>query len=113
MGEVFRFNLELGRFMNEFEVAIGDDGTRIPGAGALQGVEGLITRKKGACRLILSIALIHQSVAVEIDSSLLEILPPVPVAGRSEVKASGSIDNYRQLVAKTARNRLLQPVLAP
>ena len=82
-------------------------------AGVLQGVEGLITRKKGECRLILSIALIHQSVAVEIDSSLLETLPPVPVAGRSEVKASGSIDNYRQLVAKTARNRLLQPALAP
>jgi transcription antitermination factor NusG len=82
-------------------------------AGVLQGVEGLITRKKGACRLILSIALIHQSVAVEIDSSLLEILPPVSGAGRSEVKASGSIDNYRQLVAQTARDLPLQPILAP
>ncbi len=82
-------------------------------AGVLQGVEGLITRKKGACRLILSIALIHQSVAVEIDSSLLEIVSPLPRASRSEVKASGSIDNYRQLVAHTTSDLPLQPILAP
>jgi transcription antitermination factor NusG len=81
-------------------------------AGILQGVEGLITRKKGACRLILSIALLHQSVAVEIDGSLLEILPPVPWVGRWEMKASGSIDNYRQLLAQTARDLPLQPIIA-
>jgi transcription antitermination factor NusG len=70
-------------------------------AGILQGVEGLITRKKGACRLILSIALIHQSVAVDIDGSLLEILPAVPREGTSEMKAAGSIDSYRQPVAQS------------
>jgi transcription antitermination factor NusG len=82
-------------------------------AGILQGVEGLITRKKGACRLILSIALIHQSLAVEIDGSLLEILSPVPRVGRSEMKANGSTGNYRQLVAQTARDLPLQPIIAP
>lgn len=82
-------------------------------AGILQGVEGLITRKKGACRLILSIALIHQSVAVEIDGSLLEILPPVLRVGGSEMKASGSIDNYRQLFAQTAGDLPLQSTIAP
>lgn len=37
MGEVFRINLELGRFMSEFEVDVGGDDTTSVGAGALQG----------------------------------------------------------------------------
>ncbi|KIW29599.1 uncharacterized protein PV07_05405 [Cladophialophora immunda] len=37
MGEVFRFNLELGRFMNEFEVDVGGDDLNSMGGGALQG----------------------------------------------------------------------------
>ncbi len=37
MGEVFRFNLEMGRFMTEFEIDIGGDDTNTVGAGALQG----------------------------------------------------------------------------
>jgi transcription antitermination factor NusG len=82
-------------------------------AGVLKGVEGLITRKKGACRLILSIALIHQSVAVEVDSSLLEILTSVPQVGRSELKVRGSIDNDSQLVAQTAGDLSLQLTIAP
>ncbi|KAJ9614081.1 Small ribosomal subunit biogenesis [Cladophialophora chaetospira] len=37
MGEVFRFNLELGRFMNEFEIDVGGDDAAFGGGGALQG----------------------------------------------------------------------------
>lgn len=37
MGEVFRINLELGRFMNEFEIDVGGDDPNSAGAGALQG----------------------------------------------------------------------------
>jgi len=37
MGEVFRINLEVGRFMNEFEVDVGGDDLNSAGAGALQG----------------------------------------------------------------------------
>jgi len=37
MGEVFRINLELGRFMNEFEVDVGGDDLTSAGGGALQG----------------------------------------------------------------------------
>ncbi len=54
--------------------------------GTLQGLEGLVTRKKGACRLVLSIALIHQSVAVEIDAGLLETLRPAAHAGSLKTK---------------------------
>ena len=37
MGEVFRFNLELGRFMNELEISVGADEVRTLSSGALQG----------------------------------------------------------------------------
>ncbi|KAL9619586.1 MAG: hypothetical protein Q9160_005773 [Pyrenula sp. 1 TL-2023] len=37
MGEVFRINLEQGRFMREFEVDVGGDDRTSSGAGALQG----------------------------------------------------------------------------
>ena len=37
MGEVFRLNLELGRFMKGFEVDVGGDDLRSAGAGSLQG----------------------------------------------------------------------------
>ncbi|KAK5945937.1 Small ribosomal subunit biogenesis [Knufia obscura] len=37
MGEVFRINLELGRFMNEFEVDVGGDDMTSSGGGAMQG----------------------------------------------------------------------------
>ncbi|OCT46290.1 Ribosome biogenesis protein ENP2 [Cladophialophora carrionii] len=37
MGEVFRFNLELGRFMSEFEIDVGGDDLNTIGGGALQG----------------------------------------------------------------------------
>ncbi|PPJ49517.1 hypothetical protein CBER1_01907 [Cercospora berteroae] len=37
MGEVFRLNLELGRFMKGYEVDVGGDDVNTVGAGALQG----------------------------------------------------------------------------
>lgn len=51
-------------------------------SGALQGLEGFVIRKKGGCRLVLSISLIHQSVAVEIDASALESLRPSAIAAK-------------------------------
>jgi transcription antitermination factor NusG len=57
--------------------------------GALKGLEGLVIRKKGACRLVLSIALIHQAVAVEIDASLLEPVDPMTRVARGTLKSAG------------------------
>jgi hypothetical protein len=37
-------------------------------------LQGLVTRQKNHCRIVVSIPLIHQSVAVEIDAHLLEPL---------------------------------------
>ncbi len=40
--------------------------------GALEGVEGVLVRKKNLCRLILSVQMLAQSVAVEIDAMDVE-----------------------------------------
>lgn len=48
--------------------------------GSLEGVEGVLTRKKNLYRLVLSVEMLAQSVSVEIDA-----LDVVPVALRGEV----------------------------
>jgi transcription antitermination factor NusG len=40
--------------------------------GALEGVEGILVRKKNACRLVLSIALLMRSAAVEVEADDVE-----------------------------------------
>ena len=40
--------------------------------GALEGVEGILIRKKNLCRLVLSVAMLSQSVAVEVQAHDVE-----------------------------------------
>ena len=49
--------------------------------GTLEGVEGILVRKKNLFRLILSVNMLAQSVAVEIDAADVE--PVVPKVGRA------------------------------
>jgi transcription antitermination factor NusG len=48
--------------------------------GPLQGAEGILIRRKGSCRLVLSIDLIMRSVAAEVDESDVE---PIAEYGQS------------------------------
>jgi len=43
--------------------------------GALESVQGILVRKKNLCRLILSVDMLAQSVAVEVDASDVEPCP--------------------------------------
>lgn len=45
--------------------------------GAFEGLEGMVIRRKNGCKLVVSIDLIHQAVALEISADLLE-----PLQGR-------------------------------
>jgi transcription antitermination factor NusG len=58
------------------------DGDRVRiKAGPLAGLEGIVSRKKDALRLVLSIQILGQSAAVEIDGCVVERLSPFrPVA---------------------------------
>jgi len=46
--------------------------------GPLLGLEGILTRKKGAARLVVSMEMLGRSAAVEIDVSNVERLGPFP-----------------------------------
>ena len=43
--------------------------------GALQGIEGYLVRQSNDCRFVLSVQLINQHAAVEVDASLLQSIP--------------------------------------
>lgn len=45
--------------------------------GSLQGVEGVLVRKKNLYRLVLSVDMMAKSVAVEIDTTDVEPVPPL------------------------------------
>ena len=48
-------------------------------SGTLQGLEGILVRKKSLFRLIISLEILGRSAAVEIDTSRLEWLGPSPI----------------------------------
>ena len=41
-------------------------------AGPLQGLEGVLLRKKNLCKLLLSVEMLERSVAVEVDAFMVE-----------------------------------------
>jgi transcription antitermination factor NusG len=55
-------------------------------SGPLRGLEGLLVELKGSHRLVVSVALLQRSVAVEIDSALVKALRSAP-AKHAQTKA--------------------------
>ena len=47
--------------------------------GVFEGLEGVVVRYNNSCKLVVSIGLIHQSVALEIDADSLEHVRPLCV----------------------------------
>jgi len=45
-------------------------------SGPLAGIEGILARKKDACRLVISVQMLGRSAAVEIDASEIERVQP-------------------------------------
>jgi transcription antitermination factor NusG len=57
------------------------------GAGSLRGLEGIVVKMKENHRLVVSVTLLRRSVAVEIDSSLVEpFRKAAPVGEESQTK---------------------------
>lgn len=52
--------------------------------GPLAGVAGVLERIKSGCRLLISVNFLQRSVAVEVDSALVEPLRPRSILGNSE-----------------------------
>lgn len=55
--------------------------------GAFEGLKGIVIRHKNQCKLVVSIDLIHQSVALEINADLLE---PLQARDASHLSHAGS-----------------------
>ena len=64
--------------------------------GSLEGVEGILVRKKSQYRLVLSVNMLAQSVAVEIDASDVE---PVSAPGSAGLLAAGQFSSGEALSA--------------
>jgi transcription antitermination factor NusG len=65
-------------------------------AGTLEGLEGVVIRRKSGLRLVLSMSLINQSVAVEIEASLLEPVQAIAARrGNHEPRALVQSSNAR------------------
>jgi len=47
-------------------------------SGPLKGLEGIVTRRKNQYRIVVSIALIHQSITAEVEAQQLESLETFP-----------------------------------
>ncbi len=45
--------------------------------GVMQGIEGILVRKSNSLRFVLTLNLINQRAAVEVDADALETLPPI------------------------------------
>jgi transcription antitermination factor NusG len=73
--------------------------------GALEGLEGILVRKKNLCRLVLSVDMLAQSVAVEVNAWEIE-----PCRDASDIGARTPSDDLRQsriLRMSPARNAAL------
>lgn len=63
-------------------------------AGALEGLEGILVRKKDQWKLVLSVEMLERSVAVEVDASIVERVSatrPVPAPRALAATASARI----------------------
>jgi hypothetical protein len=74
--------------------------------GSLQGVEGLLTRKKNLFRLVLSVSMLAQSVSVEIDASDVEPVKPAASNGVNTVGELTGIPNVYQPLSHDVRDGL-------
>lgn len=74
--------------------------------GSLQGVEGLLTRKKNLFRLVLSVSMLAQSVSVEIDASDVEPVKPAASNGVNTVGELTGIPSVYQPLSHDVRDGL-------
>lgn len=69
--------------------------------GSLEGVEGILTRKKNLYRLVLSVEMLAQSVAVEIDAlDVVPVVQPGLIALGSEGQQPLSVPQQAPLAGK-------------
>ena len=74
--------------------------------GSLEGVEGVLVRKKNLYRLVLSVDMLAQSVGVEIDAADVEPLTSPGLEAAGAVEQSGRSEVLGEALAQSGRHIL-------
>jgi transcription antitermination factor NusG len=72
-------------------------------SGALAGVEGIVIRKKSGFRVVLTLSLLMQSIAIEVNGDDVEL-----VDASSSLTDATYQENYKQKINPTALEKILQ-----
>jgi transcription antitermination factor NusG len=72
--------------------------------GALEGVEGVLVRKKNLCRLVLSVDMLAQSVGVEIDAADVEVVQRQDSLHSIVIGGATDAGSTRESILKLNRN---------
>jgi transcription antitermination factor NusG len=72
--------------------------------GSLEGVEGILVRKKNLFRLVLSVDMLAQSVGVEVDASDVEPVSAVSPKSTASGASGSGIANFQKNFVSSATN---------
>jgi hypothetical protein len=72
-------------------------------SGALAGVEGIVIRKKSGFRVVFTLSLLMQSIAIEVNGDDVEL-----VDASSSLTDATYQENYKQKINPTALEKILQ-----
>lgn len=71
--DAIRICVERGAKLEPHPFVVVGDQVRVR-EGVFEGLTGIVVRHKNSCKLVVSVALIHQSISLEIDPQSLEIM---------------------------------------
>lgn len=92
--EAVRLALTSGSSVEPYPFLRYGDRVRI-NSGPLEGLEGILLRKKNTCRLVLSVELLEKSVAVEVDAYLVERVPSRNRSAMPDWVAANTLNSAR------------------
>jgi hypothetical protein len=71
--------------------------------GSLEGVEGILIRKKNLCRLVLSVDMLAQSVGLEVAASDVEPVGPVGSNNDASTTIDAGDGNFQRNISSSAQ----------
>jgi ribosomal protein L24 len=74
--------------------------------GSLEGVQGILTRKKNYIRLVISVEMLAQSVAVEVNASDVEPVIPAKLMATPTGNRPATGGNIGKALARIGQARL-------
>ena len=86
--EAIRRAVESGSSVEPHPLLKCGEWVRVKGGVPLQGIQGILVRKKNSCRLVLSVEMLGKAAAVEIGAFLVEPIYQLPTASAAGVSSA-------------------------